>query len=83
MGDAAMLDSLLHDGLIDAFSGQHSGWHTEELVSRYGITREDQDRGAARSQQRFSAAQAAGKFGEEIVAIELTGRKGPVRFDRD
>lgn len=83
MGDAAMLDSLLHDGLIDAFSGQHSGWHTEDLVSRYGITREDQDRWAARSQQRFSAAQAAGKFGEEIVAIELTGRKGPVRFDHD
>ncbi|QWF59802.1 acetyl-CoA C-acyltransferase [Ralstonia solanacearum] len=83
MGDAAMLDSLLRDGLNDAFSGQHSGWHTEDLVSRYGITREDQDRWAARSQQRFSAAQAAGKFDEEIVAIELAGRKGPVRFDRD
>jgi len=83
MGDAAMLDSLLRDGLNDAFSGQHSGWHTEDLVSRYGITREDQDRWAARSQQRFSAAQAAGKFDEEIVAIELAGRKRPVRFDRD
>ncbi|MFU5804176.1 acetyl-CoA C-acyltransferase [Pseudomonas aeruginosa] len=83
MGDAAMLDSLLRDGLNDAFSGQHSGWHTEDLVSRYGITREAQDRWAARSQQRFSAAQAAGKFDEEIVAIELAGRKGPVRFDRD
>ncbi|MFU3033312.1 thiolase family protein [Pseudomonas aeruginosa] len=83
MGDAAMLDSLLRDGLNDAFSGQHSGWHTEDLVSQYGITREDQDRWAARSQQRFSAAQAAGKFDEEIVAIELAGRKGPVRFDRD
>ena len=83
MGDAAMLDSLLRDGLNDAFSGQHSGWHTEDLVSRFGITREDQDRWAARSQQRFSAAQAAGKFDEEIVAIELAGRKGPVRFDRD
>ncbi|RUF23368.1 acetyl-CoA C-acetyltransferase [Pseudomonas aeruginosa] len=83
MGDAAMLDSLLRDGLNDAFSGQHSGWHTEDLVSQYGVTREDQDRWAARSQQRFSAAQAAGKFDEEIVAIELAGRKGPVRFDRD
>ncbi|BAO83836.1 acetyl-CoA acetyltransferase [Serpentinimonas maccroryi] len=83
MGDAAMLDSLLRDGLNDAFSGQHSGWHTEDLVSQRGITREDQDRWAARSQQRFSAAQAAGKFDEEIVAIELAGRKGPVRFDRD
>lgn len=83
MGDALMLDSMLRDGLNDAFSGQHSGWHTEDLVSQYGITREDQDRWAARSQQRFSAAQAAGKFAEEIVAIELAGRKGAVRFDKD
>jgi acetyl-CoA C-acetyltransferase len=83
MGDAAMLDSLLRDGLNDAFSGQHSGWHTEDLVSQYRITREDQDRWAARSQQRFSEAQAGGKFDEEIVAIDLAGRKGPVRFDRD
>lgn len=83
MGDAQMLDSMLRDGLHDAFSGQHSGWHTEDLVARYGITREDQDRWAARSQQRFSAAQAAGKFAEEIVAIELSGRKGPVSFSRD
>jgi len=83
MGDAQMLDSMLRDGLHDAFSGQHSGWHTEDLVSRYGISREDQDRWAARSQQRFSGAQVAGKFGEEIVAIELSGRKGPVSFSKD
>lgn len=83
MGDAVMLDSMLRDGLNDAFSGQHAGWHTEDLVSKYGITRDDQDRWAARSQQRFSEAQAAGKFDEEIVAIELAGRKGPVRFERD
>src|SRR4029453_9076749 len=60
MGDAQILDSLLRDGLNDAFSDQHSGWHTEDLVSQYRITREDQDRWAARSQQRFSEAQAAG-----------------------
>jgi acetyl-CoA C-acetyltransferase len=83
MGDALMLDSVLRDGLNDAFSGQHSGWHTEDLVSQYAITREDQDRWAARSQQRFSAAQAAGKFAEEIVGIELKGRKGVVLFDKD
>lgn len=83
MGDALMLDSMLRDGLNDAFSGQHSGWHTEDLVSQYGITREDQDRWAARSQQRFSAAQAAGKFDDEIVAIELAQRKGTIRFERD
>jgi acetyl-CoA C-acetyltransferase len=83
MGDAQIYDSMLRDGLNDAFSGQHSGWHTEDLVGRYGITREDQDRWAARSQQRFSAAQAAGKFKDEIVALELPGRKGPVIFERD
>lgn len=83
MGDTALLDSLLRDGLNDAFSGQHSGWHTEDLATRYGVTREDQDRWAARSQQRFAAAQAAGRFAEEIVALDLPGRKGPVRFDKD
>jgi acetyl-CoA C-acetyltransferase len=83
MGDAQMFDSMLRDGLNDAFSGEHSGWHTEDLVSRYRITREEQDRWAARSQQRFSAAQAAGKFKEEIVAVEIPSRKGPVSFDKD
>lgn len=83
MGDALMLDSMLRDGLNDAFSGQHSGWHTEDLVSQHEITREDQDRWAARSQQRFSAAQAAGKFDDEIVAIELANRKRTIRFERD
>jgi acetyl-CoA C-acetyltransferase len=83
MGDAQIYDSMLLDGLNDAFSGEHSGWHTEDLVSKYSIAREDQDRWAARSQQRFSAAQAAGKFADEIVAIELPGRKEPVIFDKD
>lgn len=44
MGDTMLLDSMLRDGLNDAFSGKHSGWHTEDLVSQYGLTREDQDR---------------------------------------
>jgi acetyl-CoA C-acetyltransferase len=83
MGDAPMFDSMLRDGLNDAFSGEHSGWHTEDLVGRYRITREEQDRWAARSQQRFSGAQAAGRFKEEIVAVEVPGRKGPVSFDKD
>ena len=67
MVNAEIYDSMLHDGLNDAFSDQHSGWHTEDLVSRFGISREDQDRWAARSQQRFSEAQAAGCFDAEIV----------------
>ena len=83
MGDVTMFDSMLYDGLNDAFSGKHSGWHTEDLVIKNGISREDQDRWALRSQQRFGAAQAAGKFGAEIAAIEVPGRKGPAVFIKD
>lgn len=83
MGNAEIYDSMLRDGLNDAFSDQHSGWHTEDLVSRFGISREDQDRWAARSQQRFSEAQAAGRFDAEIVPVELKSRKGTVAFERD
>jgi acetyl-CoA C-acetyltransferase len=83
MGDAQLYDSMLRDGLNDAFSGEHSGWHTEDLVKKNGITREAQDGWALRSQQRFSAAQAAGKFAEEIVAVEVKGRKGPEPFAKD
>ncbi|WP_228892642.1 thiolase family protein [Pseudoduganella aquatica] len=83
MGDVALLDSMLHDGLNDAFSGQHSGWHTEDLVQQKGISRADQDRWALRSQQRFSAAQAAGCFVAEIAALDIPGRKAPTLFDKD
>ena len=83
MGDAQIYDSMLRDGLNDAFSGEHSGWHTEDLVTRNKITREDQDRWAERSQKRFAAAQTAGRFAAEIVGVEVKGRKGPETFDRD
>ena len=83
LGDVALLDSMLFDGLNDAFSGQHSGWHTEDLVQKMGITRADQDRWALRSQQRFSEAQAAGRFKDEIVDVEVPSRKGPVAFSKD
>lgn len=83
MGDVTMFDSMLYDGLNDAFSGKHSGWHTEDLVLKNGISRQDQDRWALRSQQRFSAAQAAGKFAAEIAAVEVPGRKGSTVFDKD
>lgn len=83
MGDVALVDSMLYDGLNDAFSGKHSGWHTEDLVTLKNISREDQDRWALRSQQRFSDAQAAGKFDAEIVTVEVPGRKGPTLFARD
>jgi acetyl-CoA C-acetyltransferase len=83
MGDVTMLDSMLYDGLNDAFSGKHSGWHTEDLVTQNKISREDQDLWALRSQQRFAAAQAAGRFEAEIAAVEVPGRKGPTLFNKD
>ncbi|HAF43291.1 acetyl-CoA C-acetyltransferase [Sphingobium sp. WTD-1] len=83
MGDGKLHDAMLHDGLNDAFCNQHSGWVTEDLVDRFQITREAQDAWAMRSQQRFSVAQAEGKFDAEIVAVEIAGRKGPTIFARD
>jgi acetyl-CoA C-acetyltransferase len=83
MGPAEIHDSMLRDGLNDAFSGQHSGWHTEDLVTRAGLSREVQDRWAARSQQRFAAAQEAGKFTAEIVPVPVKGCKGSEAFARD
>jgi acetyl-CoA C-acetyltransferase len=83
MGPAEIHDSMLRDGLDDAFSGEHSGWHTEDLVSRAKLSREDLDRFAERSQRLFSQAQKAGKFRDEIVPVEVQGKKGPVLFDQD
>lgn len=83
MGPAQIFDSMLTDGLDDAFSGKHSGWHTEDLVEKLQITRAEQDAFAARSQQRFAAAQKDGRFAGEIVAVEVKGRKGVEPFLSD
>ena len=83
MGDGQLYDSMLRDGLNDAFSDEASGWHTEDLVREFQVSREAQDEWALRSQQRFGAAQAAGKFADEIAAVEVPGRKGPTRFETD
>jgi acetyl-CoA C-acetyltransferase len=83
MGDDQLYDSVLRDGLNDAFSDAHSGWHTEDLVEKYQVTRDAQDRWALRSQQRFASAQAAGHFNAQIAPVEVPGKKGPVQFDKD
>ena len=83
MGDGQLYDSMLRDGLNDAFSDQASGWHTEDLVREFRVGREAQDLWALRSQQRFAAAQAAGKFEDEIIAVAVPGRKGPTVFATD
>jgi acetyl-CoA C-acetyltransferase len=83
MGPAEVHDSMLRDGLDDAFSGKHSGWHTEDLVTYAKLTRETLDRFAERSHRLFSHAQKAGKFRDEIVSVDVPGKKGTATFDQD
>ena len=83
MGDAQIYDSMLRDGLNDAFCDKHSGWVTEDLVTKFQISRDAQDRWACRSQTRFSEAQAAEKFVAEIIPVEVAGRKGATTFTKD
>lgn len=83
MGDAILHDSMLYDGLHDAFSGQHSGWHTEDLAARYELSREAQDRWAERSQRNFSRAQANGRFAGQIAGVAVKGKGGTTLFEVD
>ena len=80
LGSAQIHDSMLRDGLEDAFSGRHSGWHAEDLAAQRQLTREAQDRYALRSQRLFCAAREAGKFEEEIVPVEVPGRQEAPSF---
>ncbi len=83
MGPGKVDDALLRDGLNDAFSGQHSGWHTEDLAEKLQVSRDAQDAWAARSQQRFAQAQAEGRFADEIVPVTVKGRNGETQFAKD
>lgn len=82
-GDQTLEDGLIHDGLWCAFCDVHMGGHAEYTARKAGITRAMQDEYALRSHQKAVAAQDAGKFDAEIVPIEVPGRQGPVRIDRD
>ncbi len=83
MGDAAMVDTMVKDGLIDAFHGYHMGNTAENIANRWQITREDQDRFAVGSQNKAEAAQKAGKFDSQIVPVTIKGRKGDTVVDKD
>lgn len=84
MGDKKIVDSMISDGLWCAFNDYHMGTTAENLCDRYEITREEQDEFAARSQEKASAAIEAGRFKDEIVAVEIPQRKGdPIIFDTD
>jgi acetyl-CoA C-acetyltransferase len=83
MGDLSFVDTMIKDGLWDAFHGYHMGQTAENIAARWQITREDQDRFAVASQNRAEAAQKAGKFADEIVPVTIKGRKGDTVVDTD
>src|SRR5690349_488838 len=83
MGDADLVDTMIKDGLWDAFNGYHMGNTAENVAQRWQITREQQDQLAMRSQSRAEAAQNSGRFKDEIVPVKIAGRKGDVLVDAD
>ncbi len=83
MGDLQFVDTMIKDGLWDAFHGYHMGQTAENIASRWQITRQDQDVFAVASQNKAEAAQKAGKFDDEIVPVTIKGRKGDTIVDKD
>jgi len=83
MGDASMVDTMIRDGLWDAFNGYHMGNTAENVAQRWQITREQQDQFAVASQQKAEAAQKAGRFKDEIVPVTIKGRRGDTIVDTD
>jgi len=83
MGDLGMIDTMIKDGLWDAFNGYHMGTTAENVARAYQITREQQDELALASQTKASAAQKAGRFKDEIAPVTIAGRKGDVVVEDD
>ena len=83
MGDLKMVDTMLKDGLIDAFNGYHMGNTAENVARQWQLTREMQDEFAVKSQNKAEAAQKAGRFQDEIVPFTIKGRKGDTVVDKD
>src|SRR5690606_28133544 len=83
MGPVSLVDTMVHDGLTDAFNGYHMGITAENLAEKYQISREEQDAFAAASQNKAEAARAAGRFAGEIAPVTVKGRKGDTVVDAD
>jgi acetyl-CoA C-acetyltransferase len=84
MGDAKMIDMMVHDGLTDVFNQYHMGITAENIVEQWGLTREELDQFAVASQNKAEAAVKAGRFKDEIVPVEIPQKKGdPMIFDTD
>ncbi|GGO39515.1 acetyl-CoA C-acetyltransferase [Deinococcus humi] len=83
LGHAQALDSILSEGLTDVFNDYHMGITAENIAAQWGLTREEQDAFALESQNRAATALAGGHFADELVAVEVPGKKGPTTFDTD
>ena len=83
MGDARLVDSMIVDGLWDVYNNYHMGITAENVAAKFSISRREQDEFAVASQHKAEAAQKAGRFKDEIVPVEIAGKKGVVRFDTD
>jgi acetyl-CoA C-acetyltransferase len=83
MGDGKLVDSMIVDGLWDVFNQYHMGITAENVAREYAVTREEQDEFALASQQKAEAALKSGRFRDEIVVVEVPGRKGTVSFAED
>jgi len=83
MGDAKFIDTMIKDGLWDAFNGYHMGQTAENIATKWQITREEQDEFAVASQNKAEAAKGAGKFSDEIVPVTIKTRKGETTLDHD
>ena len=83
MGDAKLVDTMIIDGLWDVYNQYHMGVTAENVAREYAVTREEQDLFAVASQNKAEAAQKAGRFKDEIIAVEIASRKGPVVFSDD
>ncbi|RWI99853.1 acetyl-CoA C-acetyltransferase [Mesorhizobium sp.] len=83
MGDFKMVDTMIKDGLTDAFYGYHMGTTAENIAKKWQLSRDDQDQFALASQNKAEAAQKAGRFADEIIPFAVKGRKGDVSVDQD
>jgi acetyl-CoA C-acetyltransferase len=83
MGDAPMIDTMIKDGLWDAFNQYHMGQTAENIAKKWNISRADQDAFALASQQKAAAAQSAGTFRDEIVPVVIKDKKGDIVFESD
>lgn len=83
MGNGTLVDTMINDGLTDAFNKYHMGITAENIAERWNISREEQDKFAVESQNKAEAAQKAGRFDDEIVPVTIKGKKGDIVVDKD